>query len=231
MTWALATLALMMATADQATAQGPGGSAQPAQGGGTKAHAARRSAKCRSLRGRDLAPARNVRLVRRKTGDGNDLLGCVLPRGRVYKVASAEDLYTTVYSYRVRQVARAVVLVYEAYGSQYGSSSSTRVWNLRTGQSYAIASNCTMIGAPGPCDPLSDASAPAAFIDKRGRAAAAIAKGWANVTTIAGFSSRGARTDFDFGPSDQLPWASLTLLGNTLNWTHSGVARTAQLSS
>jgi hypothetical protein len=195
---------------------------------GSAEQAARQGKKCKSLRGRDLAPARSVKLVKRKTADGNDLLGCVLPHGRVHKVASYEDLFTTVYSYRVRQVARAFVLLDESYSSQYGASSSTSVFNLRTGKYYVIASDCATIGSPGPCNP-SDATAPAAFINRRGQAAAAISKAFANLTTIAAFSSKGVRRELDSGPPSQLPAASLRLSGNTISWMHSGAARSAPL--
>ena len=193
-----------------------------------QADAARRTKTCRSLRGRDLAPARRVRLVRRKTADGTDLLGCVLPRGRVHRIASSQDLFTTVYGYELRQVAGAIALVAYSYGSQYGESSSTSVWNLRTGRSYAIATHCSMLGDPGTCRP-GDATAVAAFINRRGQAAAAIVPYMAQITTIAGFSSRGARSNLDSGPSAELPASSLRLAGSTATWTHSGAERSANL--
>ena len=156
-------------------------------------------------------------------------MGCVLPRGRVYTLASAEDLYTTVYGYSLQQVAGAIVLVSSSYSSQYGASSATAVWNLRTGRRYVIAASCATLGSPGPCN-ASDATAPAAFINKRGQAAAVIAKGFADLVTIAGFNSHGVRQDFDSGPSKDLPPSSLMFSGGTLSWMHSGVARSAQLA-
>jgi hypothetical protein len=122
------------------------------------------------------------------------------------------------------------VLITDDYNSQYGASSGTGVWNLRTGRHYTIAASCSTIGSPGPCN-STDASAPAAFVNARGQAAAAIAKGWSDLTTIATFSSSGVRSDLDSGSSKVLPYSSLMLSGDTLTWMHSGVARSAELSS
>lgn len=93
--------------------------------------ARRRRSACKRLRGRDLAPARRVKLVRRRNeDDGTDLLGCVLPRGRVHLVASSADLETSQSSYRLRRVAGAIVLVDSSESSQYGGGERTFVKSL-----------------------------------------------------------------------------------------------------
>jgi hypothetical protein len=224
---ALAAAALTAATTGQASTQAGMVAAKPAAKHAQPAR--RKRKKCKNLHGKDLAPARKVKLVRKKTEDGNDLVGCVLPRGRVYTLASAEDLFTTVYGYSLQQVAGAIVLVSDSYSSQYGASSATAVWNLRTGRHYVIAADCSTLGTLGPCN-ASNATAPAAFINKRGQAAAAIAKAFSDLVTIAGFDSHGVRQDFDSGPSKHLPYSSLMFSGGTLSWTHSGIARSAQLA-
>ena len=54
---------------------------------------AAKSSKCQRLKGRDIAPASSVKLVRRANADdGTDLFGCVLPRGPVQHIASSADL-------------------------------------------------------------------------------------------------------------------------------------------
>ena len=103
------------------------------------------------------------------------------------------------------------------------------MWNLRTGRRYVIAADCSTLGSLGPCN-ASDATAPAAFINKRGQAAAAIAKRFSDLVTIAGFDSHGVRQDFDSGPSKDLPYSTRMFSGETLSWMHSGVARSAQLA-
>ena len=191
------------------------------------ADAARKKRTCRSLKGRDLAPARNVKLVRRRNADsGTNLYGCVLPRGRVRLLASSADYYTSSESYTVRQVAEAIVLLDTESGSQYGGGSGTSVTDIRSGRSYGIASQCSMIGG-SPCGGPPGSTAPRAFVNGRGQAAAAIVT--ANGVTIAGFSPRGAKTDFDSGSPQAIPPSSLRLTGSTASWTHSGEPRSAQL--
>jgi hypothetical protein len=187
-----------------------------------------RASRCARLRGTDLAPARNVKLVRRRNqADGTDLLGCVLPRGRVRKLTSSSDFETTVESYRIRQVAGAIVLLSSSYGSQYATSTSVSVSDIRTGRQYLIARWCVRLD--GPCD-AQNATAAAAFVNKRGQAAAAIVPDGSETAIIAGFSSRGERGDLDSGPSGELPASSLRLDGDTVSWTHSGEMRSATLS-
>jgi hypothetical protein len=189
---------------------------------------AQRASRCARLRGTDLAPARKVKLVRRRNqADGTDLLGCVLPRGRVRKLTSSSDFETTVESYSIRQVAGAIVLLSSSYGSQYATSKTVSVSNIRTGRQYVIARSCVRL--EGPCD-AHNATAAAAFVNKRGQAAAAIVPEGTQTTIIAGFSSRGERGDLDSGPSGELPASSLRLDGDTVKWTHSGEMRSATLS-
>jgi len=184
--------------------------------------------RCRRLRGRDLAPSRNVKLVRRRNADdGTDLLGCVLPRGRVRKLASSADLETTVEGYSVRQVAGAIVLLATTHDSQYVSATTISVTSIRTGRAYVIARSCARL-AEGPCDGRNTTAA-AALVNSRGQAAAAITTEGTDMTTIAGFSSKGRRRDLDSGPVTALPAASLRLRGSRASWTHSGQTRTATL--
>jgi hypothetical protein len=184
---------------------------------------------CRALQGRDLAPARKVKLVRRRNRDnGTDLLGCVLRQGRVRKLASSRDLATTTESYTVRQVAGAIVLLASSSDSQYGTDRRVSVSDVRTGRTYLVARSCSRLGG-GPCAGQ-NATAAAAFVNRRGQAAAAIVPEATETTAIAGFSSRGRRRDLDSGPSAELPASSLGLDGRTVTWTHSGAPRSATLS-
>src|SRR3954451_17581730 len=88
--------------------------------------------RCSQLKGRDLAPAKAVKLVQhRNADDGKDLLGCALPRGKVRLLASSADHYTTVDSFRIRQVSGEKVLLDTSESSQYAEVSSTRVLDIR----------------------------------------------------------------------------------------------------
>ena len=190
------------------------------------AQAAARS-KCQRLKGKDLAPAKTVKLVALANDeDGTDLVGCVLPRGKVRTVTSSEDLYTTRYDYALRQVAGRIVLVSSTYSSQYAFSESTRVVDLRSGRYYTIAYRCQQITGDNCGD---QTAAPAAFVTKLGRAVAAI--GGPGGMTIATFDPFGRRRDLDVATAAELPPESLRLAGVTAYWRHGGQPRSADISS
>lgn len=218
-----ASLSAMPALADPATASARGGA-----GASVPGDRARRPSSCRALRGRDLAPARNVKLVRRRNREnGTDLLGCVLGRRGVREIASSRDLETTTEGYTVEQVAGTIVLLASSYGSQYASDRRVSVSDIRTGRRYVVARSCSRVGS-GPCGGQ-NATAAAAFVNDRGQAVAAIVPDETQTTMIVGFSSRGERRELDSGPSAEVPASSLRLDGSTVRWTHSGEARSATL--
>lgn len=191
----------------------------PAAGGAPK-----RSA-CERLKGRDLAPARYVKLVARPNGeDSTDLVGCTLPRGRVRTIASGADLYTTVYSYAIEQIAGRTVLVGTTYSSQYAYSTALKVHDLRSGRAYTIASDCTDITGY-PCG--AQTVAPAAFVTLGGRAVAVV-HGGATASVMA-FAPNGVSRVLDSATGSDIPPASLRLTGNLATWTHAGTARSADL--
>jgi hypothetical protein len=191
----------------------------PAAGAATK-----RSA-CERLKGRDLAPARYVKLVARPNADDDtDLVGCMLPHGRVRKIASGADLYTTVYSYSIRQIAGRHVLVGTTYSSQYAYSTSLSVHDLRSGRSYTIAGDCTDITGY-PCG--AQTVAPAAFVTLGGRAVAVVHDG--RTASVTAFEPTGASRVLDSASGPAIPPESLRLTGNLATWTNAGVARSADL--
>jgi hypothetical protein len=196
---------------------------------------AEKRSSCQRLKGKDLAPAKTVKLVRRpNSDDGTDLLGCVLPRGPVFRVASSADEFTTTYDYALRQVAGRIVVVTSSYNSQYAFSESTHVADLRSGRAYRVASQCFEIGG-SPCD-AEPTTAPAVFVTKLGRAVAAIMSFPGGPTaprtvTIATFDPKGKRRDLDAGVESEVPSASLGLAGTLASWTHAGQPRSADISS
>jgi hypothetical protein len=193
------------------------------------AGAAPKRSACERLKGHDLAPARYVKLVARPNADDDtDLVGCTLPRGRVRTIASGADLYTTVYSYSIRQIAGRHVLVATTYSSQYAYSTALSVHDLRSGRAYTIASECTDITGY-PCG--AQTVAPAAFVTLGGRAVAVVSgAGMASVgASVMAFAPTGASRVLDSAPGTDIPPASLRLTGNVATWTNAGVARSADL--
>lgn len=90
---------------------------------------ARRRSQCQSQRGVDRAPDRNVKLVKRLNRDrladgsrGSSLVGCVLPRGRLYTIAKRKGVENDLaqeFGYTLRQVTGRIVLL-DTYGTEGG---------------------------------------------------------------------------------------------------------------
>jgi hypothetical protein len=199
--------------------------ALPGSTGASVTHA-RAPKVCSKLRGHDLAPARQVRLVKRSNSDdGTDLLGCMLPNGRVRTIASSSDLFTAVTSYRILAVKGPVLALSSDSGSQYGSSESTWVHNLRTNRHYDILSWSAPIDEEPPAEARIDVIE--AGVTRTGRAAAALRDG--ESVSVVGFSPRGSRQVLATAPADQLDAASLQVCCGTASWTQDGVQRTARL--
>jgi hypothetical protein len=197
-----------------------------------EAKSAKHRSKCMRLKGKDRAPARKVKLVQHSNQDnGRDLIGCVLPRGHVYTIASSghsegEDESST---YSVLKVKSSTVLVESVSSNGYAHFTDDALVSLRTGRSAPVAARCESgVDTACPSDPPT--SAPVVLINKHGRAVVAKVSGAPTITTIVSFSSRGKRVDLDSGPSGAIPAASLTLSGDVASWTHSGQARSAVLS-
>lgn len=179
---------------------------------------------CKALHGRDLAPARAVKLVRRGNDSaGTDLLGCVLPRGRVRRIESSDDSFTYSAWYRLRQVAGPIVLTESGSGNQYGSSHRVGVTDLRTGRRYTIMSGGARIENPGPAPPL---PAPV-FVNARGGAIAVFRD--PQTIVITGFSPAGRRRILASVPAAHIDPGTVRLAGRTVSWVQQGRPATATL--
>jgi hypothetical protein len=177
----------------------------------------------------DLAPAKNVKLVKRKNSDGGtDLKGCVLPDGKIRTVATSAHVGTTDDSYALRQVVGHQVLIHGSSSSQYGGGDATYVFDIATGRSYNVARTCYPIG--GSCTSLGT-KAKAAFINAAGQAAAIVSpKQKPDIVRVLGFSSKGEKRLLDKGTREAIPASSLSLHRHVVSWTHSGHQKTATLS-
>jgi hypothetical protein len=181
-----------------------------------------RSACQRLKAAHDLAPAKGVKLVRRRWLGGWELVGCVMPRGRVRVVADTNGGYES--GFTARQVAGHHVLVGTYESTSVFTAYRTYVFDLKRGQEYTVTSrndsddhNCAA------------RKAVSAFVNSAGQAAAML-HGPCWDARVAGFTSTGRRALLDSGPKAQIPASSLSLDRHLVRWTHSGTRRSATLS-
>jgi hypothetical protein len=184
---------------------------------------------CQRLKakGEDLAGAKKVKLVERRNSDGGtDLVGCVLPAGKVSVVASASKVSGQTRSYKLLQVAGHQVLVRGKLVNPYGAGVSTYVFDLKRGKSYTVAESCfDEHGAA--CD---QTYARRAFVNAQGQAAVLLRTDGESALQVLGFASTGESRVLDTGGPSQIPKSSLSLDGHVVRWTHSGVHKQATLS-
>ncbi|HYH87879.1 MAG TPA: hypothetical protein VEX67_01530 [Solirubrobacteraceae bacterium] len=199
---------------------------------------------CQRLRGKDLAPARHVKLVvrpstERRLADGRraaKLVGCVLPRGPLRRIGTREGIDNDVaqdYDFTIVQVQGRIVLLSQQ-GSQIGyqSHEATRVWNLDSGRAYDVARACS--DKYGSCTGQDEYRLGTAFVTRRGDAVAALVRHPADGSTpttvvVASFATDGTRTLRDAGTVTTLSPTSLSLTGNLASWTNAGMTRSADI--
>ncbi|MFL5781273.1 MAG: hypothetical protein ACJ760_08170 [Thermoleophilaceae bacterium] len=184
--------------------------------------------KCQKLDGHDLAPAGKVKLVERKNEyHGTDLVGCVLPAGKLVLAAQSGDAGSGGDSYDLRQVAGHHVLLRETGSSPSASNEQTEVVDLRSGRRYKVAWMCT---TPSTCGDDGE-SARRALINSSGQAAAIVHAQGSDLVSVEGFSSRGTREVLDTGTLSEIPASSLKLDGHVASWRNDGARMSARLPS
>lgn len=198
----------------------------PAATGG--AAGTRQRSTCQRLQGRDLAPARFVKLVERRDGD---LVGCVLPRGAVRRVAASgpDDDGETHHDYTLEQVVGRIVVVRTGDTNDYATSISTRVHDLRAGRGYALAERCS-VKAAFPCSGDMVSTVTAALVTRAGRAVAVVVDDGApeQSARVVAYSTLGTRRVLDTGA---IAPESLRLTGNLASWTNAGTPRGASVTA
>jgi len=199
--------------------------------------AAAKQSPCQRLKGRDLAPARSVKLVERPHPEyGADLVGCVLPRGPVRKLAAnrygENDDGKTHFSldYAIEQVSGRIVVLRVSDFDSYGGTVTTEVRDLRGGGGYTVASTCMPTFYTGPCEDDTP-HLTALRVSLAGRAVAILTGGPTGETLVRAFDTLGRGRTLDGGPGADIPAASLQLAGNVISWTNAGVARSASLKA
>lgn len=190
---------------------------------------------CERLAGKDLAPARAVKIVERRKRDGERRLkGCVLPHGRVRPVVSKTLFKHKVVGYRLRATKGATVLFHFRSTSQLARIDEMDVVSVRTGRRYLVSRACfdldvairvcSVGGFPGIPN-----RALAVRINGRGQAIAAFELASPGMTTVRAFSSYGTWDDLDSGRSEDIPPMSLRLKDKLATWRHAGETRSAIL--
>lgn len=185
------------------------------------------------LAGLNVAHSKAIKVVRRTNDDTQTvkLLGCVRPEGRTRTLAEGVAAETTETALSLDGVAGTWVAIRSSESSQYGGSTSLRTADVRTGRSYAVATESYTTG-----DASSHGKTVMAFaINSRGFTAAMLDDlppvGTTQVVAqrrVVLFDSRGNVRELDSGPPGELTPASLILDTHTVLWSHGGLTRYAR---
>lgn len=181
---------------------------------------------CQRLKGRDLAPARSVKLVEQGPPSRRQLISCTLPHGRLRPI-SAKILGGFDYEeqYALGPIAGAYLALTQSAGDRNASSRGTSVINLRTGARRSLAADrddADNILAPG-------SEAVTVVVTSGGRAAASVVDRASGTVQIVALGKRGGAVRLDAGPPASLPADSLARHGSRLTWLHDRLPRGAPL--
>jgi hypothetical protein len=185
-----------------------------------------------SLKGVNLAHSHKIKVVRRTNADAETvrLLGCVKPGGRVRTLAEGVQADTTRTALTLDRVDGTWVVIRSSTDNQYGGSASVTTADVRTGRSYAVATESYMLG-----EPYRGEGAAALAVNSRGFTAAMLndLAPSSRVETVTQrrvelFDSHGMARELDSGPPGDLDPASLILDTHTVLWAHGGLTRYAR---
>jgi hypothetical protein len=185
------------------------------------------------LAGLNVAHSKTIKVVKRTNEDTETvkLLGCVRPNGRTRTLAEGVASFTTETSLSLDAVAGTWVAIRSSSSNQYGGSTSLRTADVRTGKSYAVATESYMLAGP-----YQGQAVPAIAVNSRGFTAAMVddlasGGGTAVVVTrrrVLLFDARGNVRELDSGPPGELDPRSLILDTHTVLWSHGGLTRYAR---
>lgn len=172
---------------------------------------------------RDQSPNHKLVLVRRGSDEVGNIAACLLPRGRVRRLASwDDDLDRDRYS--IGATSGLYVLIAHDYGDQYrGVSSSLTRFDARSGRGVRLASyGCQEDYGQTSCP---DGTSYGKFVlAASGAGALELTDLLSGLTTLQSFDSAGALARLDDGPVD-----ALSLSGGEIVWTRAGVEHRAPL--
>ncbi len=188
--------------------------------------------RCR-LAGLNVAHSKTIKVVKRTNEDTQTvkLLGCVRPNGRVRTLAEGVASFTTETALSLEGVAGTWVAIRSGSSNQYGGRTSLWTADIRTGRSYAVATQSYMIGGP-----YQGQAVQAIAVNSRGFTAAMVddlagSSDFGAVITkrrVVLFDSRGNVHGLDSGPPAEFDTNSLILDSHTVLWSHGGLTRYAR---
>jgi hypothetical protein len=199
---------------------------------------------CKTLRGKDLAPMRYVKLVRRETKDAITFVSCVTRERRFKLITMPPGSKLDVVQVR----GDHAILSADSRDGHGGGLHLTVLASLGSGQVTSLGSTCWDATRSGPCDPVRNTVALATRLDSHGEAIAAVTL--VGPTTLApSFIPPSPLTPdamvlieafprdnevppiiLDAGPADQLPPSSLSLDHTDASWLHFGTSRSADIA-
>jgi hypothetical protein len=195
--------------------------------GAPAAHAAKskpRQTACQRLKANNHDESRDRRLVLVTRGDDEfgTIYACVLPRGKVRRLARWDDGLGRD-GYAVRATAGSWVLVANSYGDQYGgvSASLTR-FDVRSGRSVTLASYGCNVNFDGPC--ASGTSYGKVVLGPTGAGAIELTDLATRAASLQAFGPAGRLARLDDGPVQ-----TLALTASEIVWTRDGLERRAPL--
>lgn len=181
---------------------------------------------CQQLQKRykDLSPNRRLVLVRRGSMETGDISACVLPRGKVRRLAQWDDGLARA-GYRIVATKGWFVLIDYGWSDQYGGSTrELSQVDARTGHSTSLSYySCEPDGPFGtPCPDGTDFGK--AALAPSGAGALELIDLATKTTSLQSFDPAGTLARLDDGPVD-----SLAIDGTDIVWTRAGAEHRAPL--
>lgn len=184
---------------------------------------------CANLKGKRLARSRTIKVVEQRSSDIGVVYACVPPNGRVRRAGIASDaLHEWNYSVAVLAVAGSwVALEFTSMVDPISDEHVSKVFDAARGKSYRFSEGGQLL-EPMEEDPYAEGDE-RVLLNSFGQLALVVDGGVPSARKIVGIESSGRRRVLDSGPPAQIPSASLTLTGHTVQWVDAGSIRTAIL--
>jgi hypothetical protein len=184
---------------------------------------------CSRLAGKRLTSNHGIKVIEHRTNAKGVVYACVPPNGRVRVAGVASDaLGESQYSIIVLAVAGSwVALEFTNMVDPIADEHIAKAFNAASGRSYRFSEGGEVL-EPMEDDPYAEGNE-RVLLNSFGQLALVVDGGAVNTRKIVGVEPSGERRVLDSGPPAQIPPASLTLKGHTVQWVDAGSTRTATL--